>query len=608
MNPNLFSYFDDSVLAQARTILDRDGLRGFRGELLEDGRICLNGKYPDHFNFVDRARVIVSADGENLDGAVCDCTGRRAVSFCPHCAALLLRLEEAEPAARSSAAAEPEATPPEEAPENPAAEDPASADAWEASDAPSTAGEGDPGPVIQDLSYSFINCQAHLYPGNPNPEIPLERFTMVFGRNLIAKRLYQHYGEWGGSCFGMTTSSSLFYQPGNNVSVLDYRRGASAPRELKLSDRNRGLDLTLHSFIEAMQIVQMGQWITSWRDRTLRLPLPERLRLLCEKVEAFEANGTAPVLMEVYQNQRYYGGHAILPFRHERIDRFRSRLHIYDPNVPGRVRYCDLRQDSAGNYQSWRFLMCDNSEYSSDTGGVVSFLSHEVFQSAWDRRGTPQLPALFSTNNEDLSVQDEGGVEVLRISGGNMCSLREDVVPIRVTDMAASEGYALECWMNPGTYRVINEDPSRQLCFAFTGQNGEVEVETDAEEVGFTVNDEEETQEVKVKEKSELWARITDAARQILIRVVSSVAGSILTSIAGKLLLKYVTFDAVKSFQIDGQETDVTPYLYNEETEETEQTEEAKEDEAMFCTNKPLKPAEPAEPAEPADPDHPGEA
>jgi len=573
MNPNIMKLLSPALLAAGRDLLQQGRQRRFQQEWLENGVLRLSARYSDRFNFVSKARLELSKDMSQVLSASCEDCGNQQ-GLCVHCAALLLHLEEQMPAVHTEASEEgAESALPAPLPEIPAAE---------------CGDSGDPRPTIRDLSYSFINCSAHLYPGVSQPEIPFERFVMVFGKTPLTRRLFNQYRRWGGSCFGMVSSTSLFQHPGNNVSVPDYRRGASIPGELQLSDQNRGLHMSLHTFIEAMQIAQMGQPVGLRRMQIMNMPLSQRLKALCEKVEAFEASGTEPVVMEVYQNQRFAGGHAILPFRHERIDSLRSRLHIYDPNVPYQVRYCDLRQDRAGNYQSWRFIMCDNTEYSSANGGVVSYLPHEIYQDAWDHRGAPLLTALFSTSCEDLTLQDEAGVDILKITEGKMTPLREDVIPVRVTDGAPEGDYSMECWIKPGSYRVINDNPSMALHFAFTSQTGEVELETEADEAVVTLDDEQNIQTIQIiGEKKSFWAKLADSVREIAIKATSTARGSVLTSVLGKLLLRNITFDSVSSFQIDGQEADVRAYL--KEKLQLEEEGASEEENALLYTNRSTK-------------------
>ena len=588
MNQELYSYFDAEILEEGRVLLNEKRQRSFRQELTADGRLRLYARYPDRFNFVDRAQMILSADSASVDSARCDCTGRSTVSFCKHCAALLLRLEQEEPVPTAGAAGEKADCP--------------SADEVSSPEEIQTDDEGDPRPKIRDLTYSFLNCPQHLYPGISEPEIPLERFETVFGKNFLARKLHDKHRKWNGSCFGMVSSSSLFYHPGNNVSVPDYRRGASVPAQLQLSDWNRGLDMTLHAFIEAIHITQFGDVVSDARNATYGKALSERLKDLCEQVEAFEATGMSPVIIDLYwiAPDKKCHGHSVLPFRHEQLDQFRSRLHIYDPNVPEKVRFCDLRRDGERNYQSWRFLMDDNTtEISSERGDIISYLSHKDFQGAWDHRGTPPIKALFTTACSDLMLLDETGSAVLKISGGCMTALRDDVLPVWITDGGDDEA-VLECWMNPGSYRVINEDPEQLLSFSFTSQNGAVEVETESSEALCTLDDADDIQKIQIVEKGKPFtARLFSFVREVFLKALSSLGCDLLLQ-GGKVLLHLVTAEDVTEFQVDGEDADVNDYLETEDQELREPENEEWDEEELLCTNKPANPAGP-EPAAPGE-------
>lgn len=238
--------------------------------------------------------------------------------------------------------------------------------------------------------------------------------------------------------------------------------------------------------------------------------------------------------------------------------------------------------------------MADNTEYSSDTGGVISFLSHEVYQGAWDHRGGEPFSAMFSTNNEDLSLQDESGKEVLKISGGKMRSLREDVIPIRVTDGEGS-GYARECWIKPGTYRVINEDPDCELSFAFTGEKSEIEVQTESEEAVVTLDEEEDVQKVQiVEEEKSFLVKLSNFIQEILIRAISATGSALIQNMLGKLLLRFIAFDDVETFQIDGEDADVREFL-----EQIAEENEEEEEELVLSNQRPDAPAADEGPADP---------
>ncbi len=604
MNSELFDFYEQDAVTEAEKLVAEGRILRFKKELTADGRIRLSGRYADHFNFVDRAQVIVSADGSCVDSSRCDCSGSRSTtSFCCHCAALLLLLEEQEePAPAVSAAfrfdfddSEARPAPMRTAPARPA-------ESYEAGQ-PLVDAAGEPGPSFEDLHFSFCNCSQDLYPGEDDPQIPLERYQLIFGETPFAKTEYYNQGDWNGNCHGMVAASGMFYHPGNSISVPDFRRGASVPSQLQLGDRNRGLDLTLKAFIEAMQISQSLPSYSQAVNKTLEISLPERLKMLCDKVRNFEATGMAPAIMGLWWDEyspkdkayNHYG-HSVLPFRYQQLDGLRSRLHIYDPNVPDQVRYCELLQDPEGNYQSWRFIMADNTELSSENEAEIEFDSHELYQSVWDKRGDREALTLFSTNNANLTLQDEAGTEVLKISAGRMRSLRDDVIPVRMK--GGRGGYARECWLRPGTYRVINEDPERTLSFAFTGEKTETEVETEAEEAVVTLNEEEKVRKVQIAEEEKpLLVRLTDEDREILLKAVSPAGGAIIENILGKLLLRFLAREYVESFQIDGEDADVTEFL--EELEAELEEEPGEEDEELLIANKAAHAADKPEASDP---------
>ena len=119
-----------------------------------------------------------------------------------------------------------------------------------------------------------------------------------------------------------------------------------------------------------------------------------------------------------------------------------------------------------------------------------------------------------------------------------------------------------------------------------------MEVETEAEEVLCTIDDEQDVQElevVKAKKGAKLKATLQDIAKQIAIRTSSDV-GSKLLLFAGKLILRLILGSTVDCFMVNGQAADVNDYLEQENEEvqqqENEQTEEPEiEDEELLCTN-----------------------
>lgn len=140
-------------------------------------------------------------------------------------------------------------------------------------------------PSLDALSYRFSNSSSAFgYPSRY--KIPYERFSLVFGDTVKAKILYEEAGYWGGNCYGMSSTSGLFFQNGNDADVSSFRSGATRPYGLSINDRNSNWNLTAKEFIEAMQISQYADQIQ--RDYRWNTDLEDIFRSLYGVVLPFE--------------------------------------------------------------------------------------------------------------------------------------------------------------------------------------------------------------------------------------------------------------------------------------------------------------------------------
>ena len=305
------------LLDKGRALREKRQIR-FKREDSDAGIVQLSASYFDDFNFVDHAKVKVDILGRTVLSSSCDCPEtQRGAFFCVHRAALLSCFNSGKPVEKKSVMGD-DRLPPVDAP---------------AEEIPVVDAEDELS--IHDLSYKFCNSARDLYPFTKNPEIPLERFEMIFGKNELARELYEDYGEWGGSCFGIAATSGMFHSDDNDVSVQDYNADAACPFDLSLSDIHKNLNIRLHTFIEAVHIIQFDYKVNAEENVVFSMPLGERLKMLCTHVDDFSKSGNHPILMDVFGE---IGGHAVLPFKLEKIDQTKSRLHIYDPNWPNKVR------------------------------------------------------------------------------------------------------------------------------------------------------------------------------------------------------------------------------------------------------------------------------
>lgn len=115
-------------------------------------------------------------------------------------------------------------------------------------------------PRLSDLTYSFGNsCNAYGYPSSYR--IPLARYQLIFGNTALAQSIYNSAGYWGGNCYGMSSTSSMFFRTGNDVSVSGFKQSASPHSALSINDRNGSWSLTVKEFIEALHVSQYGSEI-----------------------------------------------------------------------------------------------------------------------------------------------------------------------------------------------------------------------------------------------------------------------------------------------------------------------------------------------------------
>ncbi len=317
---------------------------------------------------------------------------------------------------------------------------------------------GAPSPTAESLSYSFANSAQHLYPFQPAPRIPLERYYQVFGNNVRAKWLFDANPAWGGSCFGMTCTAGMLGYAGSHIWPSDFRAMATQARELKLRDMGKNLGMSLHTFIEAMHILQSCRSISDARNRWFRDA--GCLQALAEATEAFAQGTGGPLEMGVWADARYTGGHSVLPFYLERCPGPEDKLHIYDPNWPLQVRYAYLEKDAGGSYIHWRFALFEGREYASRRGGLMAITPHSLHTYAWERRGSSQVDALFrlSTGSQLL---DEWGNSLARVTEAGVSIQGKDTQLIPLTDGPEDSGCLIR--VPEGAYTLQSQASEPEL-------------------------------------------------------------------------------------------------------------------------------------------------
>ena len=362
-------------------------------------------------------------------------------------------------------------------------------------------------PDIASLSYSFSNSHAGLDYA-PGYKIPLERFKMMFGDNTRAKSLWWDFGEWGGSCYGFSSTAGMFFVDGNGVNVSDFKAGDAVPGGLSLSDRNNGWNLTVRDFMEAMQVSQFDETIQKHYRTT------NDLNGLCQAVSTFSETGNDPVLIAVFGAQ---GGHALLGYKLDKTSATTSRLYVYDCNYPNSTeRYLTLTTDSSGNYTDWYYHLNDTYDWGSAyPGSSISYVPYSDFLSVWENRAEKTgVVKDILTVNEDVTIRDAEGNAIATIKDGTLTTGRKDIFPMVElgipADGTASEKKHTSIYIPADLYQVERfGGPSLQDAESFemtvTHVDQSASVTTNAGKVTVAVDDANQVNFVSIDEQGSTY-------------------------------------------------------------------------------------------------------
>ena len=345
---------------------------------------------------------------------------------------------------------------------------------------------------LNDMTYSFSNS-SRAFGYSKGYKIPLERYQLIYGDTAQAKSYYNNAGSWGGSCFGMSSTSGMFAQNGNGISVSAFRNGASLPSELAVGDRNGSWGLTTREFIEAMQVswycipIQRAAG-TNWN----------KLAELCSAVEEAKRTGCCPPVIAIYgpNSDGNLSGHAIVGSDLVKESSSVTKLLVYDCNFPKQQRSITLSTDSNGKYTGWYYHLNDVWDWGSGYGeSSMSYVPYSAFYSAWSSRGSNSDPkmVLLDVNSSDVTVRDANGDTAITFRKGQPETNREDiypVIPLGVTADGETAPAGAAVWLPADLYTVTNNDRSvRDFQAAMTHVEQSAAVTTNSDSVTLAVDD-----------------------------------------------------------------------------------------------------------------------
>lgn len=314
-------------------------------------------------------------------------------------------------------------------------------------------------PTVQRLSYSFENFSEAA-------DLSLCRY--MFGYTDYARAVYEEEIGDGGNCFGMATSSALFYVPGNGVNVSSFGIGRTSISSLNQNDRATSSsfrnnyknktpkELTVKEFVMAMQTSQASQsgWYITYCSVS-------QLGEVIRDVEQQSLNNT-PVLIAVPAPGG--GGHAVLAYGVERVDSNHTRLLLYDNNYPLTTRYLDI-YSANGRYTSWSFVFSNKQTWtSSNTGRMLGYNNYSDYKTLWEKRGTLAKPSynMMCAGSRDFSIYDVMGSCVATVQDGVLSTENKEIRQIEIMNADGDNEGRSDCmlWLPVDLYKVKNTDPS----------------------------------------------------------------------------------------------------------------------------------------------------
>ena len=290
---------------------------------------------------------------------------------------------------------------------------------------------------IGDYTYSFINSYGENGLGYKESEkyhIPEKRYQELFGEKRGSNIFYFFDDEWGGSCYGLSATSSMFYKGNDSkdgersipqkwdysTTSYEYPRNLSLPEEVDRDvsdDEEEDLYDDLRKYIEAMQIAQYDERVQFCYSLDA---MPEEI---VSEIEADMQSGILgqgepmpkPVIIGMFGPE---GGHAVLGYAVERVGSTPVAIHIYDSNWPEEDRCIELRCDADGTVTGWHYDISDDIHWGTDPGDgkdcVLTYIPYEVFSAVWKDRGEydneewgEKLWELFADREDAWSALDE---------------------------------------------------------------------------------------------------------------------------------------------------------------------------------------------------------
>jgi hypothetical protein len=245
-------------------------------------------------------------------------------------------------------------------------------------------------------SFKFGNSPASFgYPANYR--IPLSVFE-EFMTPAKAKYNYQRAGIWGGSCYGFSAASLLFYR--GEYQPESYQSSASEVYDLQAP---RSANASLTKLIEKYQVSQFLDSLDYLEDQNRG-----KMGSLISAVQDSEKPGGDLVVVCVYQDGY---GHAVVGY-HVNQTSSGYEISIYDNNFPGSERILKINSAKnsyeytiGGQFGTWR----------TADGAGISFLPVSAILA--ETKYQTMNNVLLTTSDVDGSIENGSSQRIEDIPG-----------------------------------------------------------------------------------------------------------------------------------------------------------------------------------------------
>lgn len=293
--------------------------------------------------------------------------------------------------------------------------------------------------TLQDLTYSFGNTH-RSFGYAEDFQIPLARYQFLFGDNTLASALYYKQkvknGLWGGNCYGMSSTATMFNSKTSQTSTFDFNETAFTVSALSVDDSSTKHEVSVREYLEAMQISQQVAIIQKDYIKN-----KNQLEAMCGNLVASKDSDQLPIVALFGPE----GGHAVVGYDLQKVGETESRLFVYDCNFPDAERYIRLTTNAEGQYVGWGYNLNDRYDWGSHTEGCwISYIPYKDFEYCWLHRGDGKALSqdevnILTTNSHNFEVHNVLGEAVCRVINGEMTSYNPDIFEMITAETISSD-------------------------------------------------------------------------------------------------------------------------------------------------------------------------